>query len=89
MKIFMTKTVDLIDKKYNPENRLAAKWASVCRKKNVLINPNQISFVEECTAELTGSGNESNWVLVRMQSGGSILVEESIESFWLKSEDDK
>jgi hypothetical protein len=82
MKMFMTKTVDIIDKNYNPENPCMAKWASVCRKKNVLINPNQISFVEACT-------DESNWVLVRMQNGGSILVEESIESFWLKSEDDK
>jgi hypothetical protein len=54
-----------------------------------LINPNQISFVEECTAELTGSGNESNWVLVRMQSGGSILVQESIESLLLKAEGGK
>ena len=82
MKMFMTKTVDIIDKNYNPENRRMAKWASVCRKKNVLINPNQISFIESCT-------DESNWVLVRMQNGGSILVEESIESFWLKAEDGK
>jgi len=48
----------------------------------VLINPDQISSA-------TTSTKESNWVLVRMQNGDSILVQEDINSFWLKAEGDK
>ena len=48
----------------------------------VLINPDQISSAKTST-------KESNWVLVRMQNGDSILVQEDINSFWLKAKGDK
>jgi len=52
------------------------------REEIVLINPNQISSVAART-------RESGHVLIRMQNGDSILVQENIDSFWLKAEGDK
>lgn len=51
-------------------------------EKIVLINPNQISSAEART-------KKSSCVLVRMQNGDSILVQEDIDSFWIKAEGDK